>query len=389
MYPYPATDGGKIVTYNTLKYMKRKGVKNILITFNNEIIKSELDNIAEVNIVEKDTKNSVKGMLLNILSYTPYNMSKYYDERVNVLIDDIIGKQHVDVIYIDHLHMAIYGEYIKAKYPQILLLLRQHNVETTIMERFYKNQTNLIVKAYSYLQYIKLKKYESKIARFFDLLLMLTDDDKERMMQMCNNINIRTISAGVDIDRYYPNNTCLEENSIVFLGAMNWLPNEDGVMWFVEEVFNKIIEKEPSVKFYIVGKNPSEKIKMLQNNNIIVTGFVEDDREYIEKASVFIVPLRIGGGMRIKILNAMSMGKCIISTSIGAEGIDVINKKEIFIEDEVDELANRILYAIKNKENNINIGVNARKKTIQKYSWEAITDEIFTEINNSINIFNK
>lgn len=379
MYPYPATDGGKIVTYNTLKYMNKKGIKNILITFNNFNVESELNNIAEVNIVKKNTINNPIKMFLNLFSYMPYNISKYKDKRVNEIIDEILEREKIDIIYIDHLHMAIYAKYISRKYPNIKLVLRQHNVETTIMNRFYKNQTNLLVKVYAYIQYIKLKKYESKITDFFDLLLMLTDNDKLRMEKMCKNKRVKTISAGVDTERYY-SSINIENDSIVFLGAMNWLPNEDGVLWFVNNVLDKIIEKKPNVKFYIVGKNPSEKIKKLQNNNIIVTGFVEDDRMYIEKASVFIVPLRIGGGMRIKILNSMAMNKCIVSTTIGAEGIDVVNDKEIYIEDNADMFAEKILYAMNNHKKSNEIGKNARKKIVEKYSWEAIIKEICNEI---------
>ena len=167
---------------------------------------------------------------------------------------------------------------------------------------------------------------------------------------------------------------------------MNWLPNEDGMIWFVENVFNKILDEKLNTKLYIVGKNPSNKIKSLENKNIIVTGFVDDDRDYIAKGKVFIVPLRIGGGMRIKILNAMSMEKCIVSTSIGAEGINVVNDKEIIISNEIHELKNKIIYALENDDVNHQIGKNARKKILDKYSWDAVTDKIVEELYKLMNI---
>lgn len=380
MYPYPATDGGKIVTYNTLKYMHNKGIKNILITFSESNQKTELDDVAEVYTIEKDTRNNIWQAFKNIISSMPYNMYKYKDNYVIKKIDEIVKNNKIDVIYIDHLHMAIYANYIKKKYPNIPLVLRQHNVETTIMERFYKNNNNFIIKNYAYIQYLKLKKYESKIVDKFDLVLMLTEDDKKRMNKMCKNKNIKVIPAGVDIERYYPRHDLYESNSIVFLGAMNWLPNEDGMIWFIENVFDKILSKNKSTKLYIVGKNPSNKIKELAHDNIIVTGFVDDDREYIAKSSVFIVPLRIGGGMRIKILNAMAMEKCIVSTSIGAEGINVINQKEILIEDEASKLAKIIIKAMDDDKLNKEIGKNARKKIEEKYSWTAVTKKIEQEL---------
>ena len=386
MYPYPATDGGKIVTYNTLKYMKKKGIDNILITFGKSSQRTELDDITEVHIIEKDTSNNISEAIKNLASYMPYNMYKYKDIRVIKKIDEILSHKKVDVIYIDHLHMAIYAKHIKKLYPEIPLVLRQHNVETTIMERFYKNQTNFIIKNYALMQYIKLKRYEGKIAKSFDKILMLTEDDKDRMYNMCKHKDIKVIPAGVDIDRYYPKHELYEENSIVFLGAMNWLPNEDGVLWFVENIFEKIVAANNNAKLYIVGKNPTQKVKNLERNNIIITGFVEDEREYIARGSVFIVPLRIGGGMRIKILNAMSMEKCIISTSIGAEGINIINNKEIFIEDEIEKISNKIIYAMKNRDINKQMGENARKKIIDEYSWSAVINKIIEELDKLIQI---
>lgn len=380
MYPYPVTDGGKIVTYNTLKYLKKNGVENILLTFANSSMQSKLDDIAEVHIIEKNTSNKVSEAIKNLISPMPYNMYKYKDYRVIKEIDCILENKKIDIIYIDHLHMAIYAKYIKQKYPNIPLVIRQHNVETTIMERFYKNQTNLIIKLYSYIQFLKLKNYESKIVENFELALMLTDDDNKRMKQMCKEVKTKTIPAGVDVNRYMPNNQKCEKNSIVFLGAMNWLPNEDGILWFVENIFNNILRIKKDTKLYIVGKNPTQKIKELDDKNIKVTGFVDDDRDYIAKASVFIVPLRIGGGMRIKILNAMSMGKCIVSTTIGAEGINAENGKEIYIEDDIEQICKKIIYSMEHTDTSDKIGQAAREKILKEYSWDAICIKIEKEL---------
>lgn len=381
MYPYPATDGGKIVTYNTLKYLNELGIKNIILTFCSmeKIINSELNKIAKVYYVKKNTNNRILDAMLNIFSLVPYNMYKYIDNDIYRKIDYIMLNNKIDIVYVDHLHMAIYSKYIRKKYPNIKIILRQHNVETVIMERFYKEQKNKVIKAYSYIQFLKLRRYESKIAEYFNLILTLTDEDRYRLLKMTSNNNIKTIPAGVD-KNLYCSSTLQSNNSIVFLGTMNWLPNEDGICWFVDSVFNKIENKNKDVKLYIVGKNPTRKVQNLRRKNIIVTGFVEDDREYIDKAAIFIVPLRIGGGMRIKILNAMSMKKCIVSTSVGAEGIDVVKNEEIIIEDDPNKIADKILECLRDIPYRKLIGENARKKIIKKYSWEVVVKSIYLEL---------
>lgn len=380
MYPYPPDDGGRIVTYNSIKYDAESGNKITLITFNNEVIKTVLDKHAEVHIIVKDTRNNYVKMLSNLFSSMPYNLSKYYDEKVITKIDEIIKSKNIELVYIDHLHMAFYGEYIKNRYLQIPVVLRQHNVESTIMDRFYKTQKNLIVKLYAMYQYRKLYNFESRITSIFDKCFMITEDDVVRMKKMNNCVKAVAIPAGVDIDKYQPINTIHNENSIVFLGSMNWLPNEDAITWFVDKMFNRVLLDVPDTKLYIVGKNPTTRVRKLDNkDNIIVTGFVEDEREYIAKAKVFIVPLRIGGGMRIKILNAMSMGKCVVSTSIGAEGIAFNNWEDIVISDDEEKFAVNTVKMLNDINTRRNIEEAARNTIVQKYSWEIVAKKINSE----------
>ncbi|AFV02099.1 glycosyl transferase, group 1 [Dehalobacter sp. DCA] len=373
VYPYPPDSGGLIFTYNAIKHEYDQGHNVTIITLHKTEIKTPLDQIADVKIVCKNTRNRIFRMFLNMFSRMPYNSSKYKSKLVKTVIKEVLETKNIDVVYIDHLHMAVYGKYIRELMPSIPLILREQNVETTIMQRFYQNQTNPVVKLYAYIQFLKLNAYESKVVEDFDKCFMLTDNDSERIKKMNHRVKNVTIPAGVDIEKYVPKQTLEEEGSILFLGTLNWLPNADGLKWFIDHILDRVKEEIPDIKFYIVGKDPIEQVKRLHNGkNIIVTGYVDDERDYIAKCSVFIVPLRIGGGMRIKILNAMSMAKCIVSTSIGAEGIDIQNRKDIFISDDPGSFATDIIFLMKNKETRETISRNAREKVLTQYSWDAI-----------------
>jgi Glycosyltransferase len=312
-------------------------------------------------------------MLVNLFSSIPYNSSKYVSEEIPSLIKKIVETKGIDIIYIDHLHMAIYSNFIKRQWPNMPLIFRSQNVETTIMERFYQNQSNPFIKIYAFMQYLKMRSYESKIVEVFDKCFMLTENDSQRIKEMNPKVKEVTIPAGVDIIKYSPKPNTEEGMTILFLGSLNWLPNADGLKWFIDNVLDKVIAEIPNIKFFIVGKDPIDQVKRLHDGNkIIVTGYVEDERDYISKCSVFIVPLRIGGGMRIKILNAMSMGKCIVSTSIGAEGINLKNHHDIYISDEPETFAKDIIFLLRNQAIREKVSLNARETISTNYSWKAV-----------------
>jgi len=373
VYPYPPDSGGLIFTYNAIKHEFENGNNVTIITFNNKSIETPLDQIADVHIIHKDTRNRFVGMLVNLFSSIPYNSSKYVSEEIPSLIKKIVETKGIDIIYIDHLHMAIYSNFIKRQWPNMPLIFRSQNVETTIMERFYQNQSNPFIKIYAFMQYLKMRSYESKIVEVFDKCFMLTENDSQRIKEMNPKVKEVTIPAGVDIIKYSPKPNTEEGMTILFLGSLNWLPNADGLKWFIDNVLDKVIAEIPNIKFFIVGKDPIDQVKRLHDGNkIIVTGYVEDERDYISKCSVFIVPLRIGGGMRIKILNAMSMGKCIVSTSIGAEGINLKNHHDIYISDEPETFAKDIIFLLRNQAIREKVSLNARETISTNYSWKAV-----------------
>ena len=381
--PYPPDEGGRIGIFNLTKYLSFREHKITLLSVtanqveNIQVDIQKLRKWCDVKVVYKNTKTKLWGLLLNLFFRIPYTISKYHSRKVKDAIREILSREKFDIVHIDSLHMAYYSRFINREF-NLPIVLREHNVETTIMERFYKNQKSLFIKFYAYLQWKKLRRYEAKTCEVFDKCFMTTKEDEERIRKMNPGVKSCIIPVGVDLSYFYPSKIKEEPFSLIFVGSMKWLPNIDGVLWFHSEVLPRIKEIFSEVKFYIVGHEPPMEVKELEkrDKNIIVTGFVEDVRPYVAKSSLYVVPLRIGGGMRLKILEAMAMEKPVVSTLIGVEGVEAANGKDIIIAANAENFAERIIKLLKNKDYRKIIGKNGRKLVEEKYKWESILEKL-------------
>lgn len=377
--PYPPTDGGKIGIFNITKHLALRGHNITMVAISKDKQQgalSELQRYCQLEIVHKNTNNSALGAVANLFSHVPYNISKYHGRRVEQRLAELITAQRFDIVHIDHLHMARYGQFVKERFG-LPIVLREHNVEMMIMKRFYEEQTNPILKLYAYLQYKKLRRYEPAICEHFDMCVMITKDDEARLKQLSEKAQTVVITAGVDTVLCQPVQNIPEEAySLLLLGPFHWLPSSDGILWFYRNVFPKVVEGCPSVRFYIIGKGVPEEIRSGDHPNVIVTGYVPDVSPYIARCQVCIVPLRIAGGMRIKILELLSMSKAVVSTSVGCEGIEVTNGEHLSVADTEDAFANSIIALFKDEKRRRAIGQKGRALMIERYRWETIAEQL-------------
>jgi len=384
--PYPPDDGGKIGIFNLTKYLSLRGHRIVLLSIISGQTKGTPGNIeglgkwCDVRVVYKNTGTNLWGLFLNLFFKVPYTISKYHSSKVKVAIKKILSKGGFDLVHIDSLHMAYYGQFIKHEF-KLPLVLREHNVQATTMERYYKRQRNPLVKLYAYLQWKKMHRYEAKICEIFDKCLMITEEDKERIERMNPSVKTCIIPAGVDTSYFYPLKIEEESGSLVFVGDLSWLPNVDGVIWFYSRVWPRIKKASLPVKFYVIGRRPPEEIRKLskKDQNIMVTGFVKDVRPYVAKCSVYVVPLRIGGGMRLKILEAMAMERPVVATSVGAEGIMATDRENIMIADSEADFAERVIELLKDRNPRRRVAQEGKRLIEQKYRWETVVEALEKE----------
>jgi glycosyltransferase involved in cell wall biosynthesis len=370
--PYPLYDGGAIGIFNITKHLALRGHQVTMVAFGTETGSAAegLRQFCELFIVQHQTNNNRIEALWSLTSKVPYTISKYHTPAMFEKLSDLVEHVQVDVVHVDLLHMAIYGIFLKERYG-LPIILRQHNIESTIMERFTENQKNPLLRWYAKLQHQKLLRYEPEMCAQFDYCAMITREDEQRIRALSNLARTTVIPAGVDLPAL-TDHALEESKSILFLASLDWLPNVDGFFWFCENVLPMVLREEPEVRISIVGKGHSARLQNLAHPNIRFIGFVEEVAPYVQAAQVCIVPLLAGGGMRIKILEMFAHRKCVVSTSVGCEGIAAAHERELLVADEAPEFARSIVRALRDQDLRTFLGNNARKLVEREYDWHQI-----------------
>ncbi|HSZ25084.1 MAG TPA: glycosyltransferase family 4 protein [Cytophagaceae bacterium] len=376
--PFPLNDGGNLATYNITKYLHQFGHNVILASLNtkkhyqNPIV---LSTIATVYSTDINTQITLPGLLKSLFQKTPYNINRFVSSEFENLLEQIIKKHQPDIIQFEGIYLSIYASKIK-KYSSAPLLLRSHNIEHEIWERTAQHEKNLIKRWYLKKLSKKIKKFESDNIPLFKAIVAITDRDAAFYKNNKFQGKLKTIPAGVDLESYHYIKKSNDYLSLCFLGSMEWMPNVQAIEWYIEKVWPTLIQKFPRLTLHIAGKGMSEEMKNRKIPGITFHGTVPDAGAFINEHDVMIVPLLSGGGMRLKIIEAMAIGCCVLSTTIGAEGIEAKENHEILLADSPEEFILKIESIISQKIQLKNISINAMNLVREKYTWEKLVREI-------------
>lgn len=384
MFPYPLDGGGKIRAFNNLQALSNEYEIDLVCFSEKQIEREHIEYMkkycSEIRVIEKIFSNSsskfiaVKNILKSFITNSPFIIEKFKDSRCLHELKTLTNKYKYKAVFFEHLSISCY----KKVFNNTTIVLSQQNCEFMLMKRRYENEKNILKKLYIYLEYVKLKKYEMRICSKFDKVIMLSKEDKDCLLKegyTKQNITIIPIAVETKVKRKTQYNKNGIKN-ILFMGTMTWYPNEQGILWFIDNVWKCIKEKNEEMNLYVVGKSPSNELLSRQKiDGVIITGYVNDIYDYIQKCDVCIVPLFIGGGMRVKILESMAKGIPCISTSIGAEGINIIDGENIIIANNdiqfKEAIINLFSYNVREQ-----IVENAYKLINSKYSNNVISNEI-------------
>ena len=260
--------------------------------------------------------------------------------------------------------------------PTARLLVDEHNIEYELLLRMYQTETSPIRKLFSGLEYQKFRREEQQTWRHADGCIMTSGREAEIVRQLAPDQHITVAPNGVDIDYFVPSAKPVNPNSIVLTGLMRYRPNIDAALYFVQEVFPFVLKERPDSVFTIVGAGPPDEVKQLARENVIVTDTVPDVRPYVESAAVIAVPLRMGSGTRLKVLEALSMCKPMVSTAVGCEGIDVQHDKHLLIADDAESFANAVVELMSDAALCHRLGKAGRELAVEQYSWVSIVEQL-------------
>jgi glycosyltransferase involved in cell wall biosynthesis len=389
--PYPPNDGSSVAVYNIAKGFIDNGAELNLITINTKkhfksynLVPEEFRQKSNYKSIFKDTGVSFFGLILNLFSNESYFVSRFFfKEFESELVKCLINNQF-DIIHIEGIFMAPYIPVIK-KYSNAKIAIRTHNAEHIIWERHIKNESNFIKKIYLQLQNKRLKKTEIDFLNKADAIVTITESDKQIFTKSGINKKYFVSPTGIDLKRYLIDNTLEKMNTFFHLGSMDWLPNIEGVNWFIEEVYLRFFQNNNDVVFRLAGRFMPKNMFKLSSANLDIQGAIEDNIHFYNQCEVMLVPLRSGSGMRIKIIEGMAMGKVIISTSIGAEGIPISHMENIIIADTPNEFADAITLVCNNEPLKQKIKKNARMFIQNNYDNTILTEQLIKFYNSIIN----
>ena len=306
-----------------------------------------------------DTRVKPWPAFLNLFTRESYNISRFYCPNAAARLAALLQEEEFDIIQLEGLYLTPYIPVIR-RHTGTPMIFRSHNIEHFIWERMAKSEPNLLKRWYLKFLASRLKTFELKTVYQVDGLVAISPVDKYFFVKNGFSHPAITIPVTIDADQYKPGEDAAEPGTVFHLGSMDWRPNQEGLRWFLDEVWPLVTEKDPSLTFHLAGKNIPESFMRYDNGQVKIDGMVPDAVRYMNSMELMVVPLRSGGGMRVKIIEGMAAGKAIVSTSIGAEGIDCTHGENIFLADTPSEMADAILYCLSNKAVMEKMGTRAR-----------------------------
>ena len=370
--PYPASEGGPMAMNSIITGLLEAGHQVKILTINSEKFNVKESDIPDeykrktgIELIDVDLSIRPLKALLNLLTKKSYHVERFISDDFKKRLVEVLEKEQFEVVQLEMLYMAPYVDDIRAQ-SKAMIVLRAHNVEHKIWERIAK-ETKFFVKRW-YINHLArtLKEYELNALETVDGIAAITRKDAAFFRKYCSK-PIIDIPYGVYPEEFTPKSEIEGKPRFYHIGSMNWMPNEEGIRWFVDEVLPRTVEKVPDFVYHLAGRSMPEWLTTLKNPHVDVVGEVPDAKEFVANHDVAIVPLLSGSGIRIKIIESMAMGKTVITTRVGAEGILYDEEVNIIIAENKAKMVEAIRAINENPEIAVRIGQAARKLVEETY----------------------
>jgi len=379
--PYPPKDGGSIATLSLARQFVKLGHKVDIMAMNTSKHYFRLDKLPlelsrSIKFIGVDTPALISPLaaLKNLLfSKKAYIAERFYTENFRRRLEELLDENSYDVIQLEGSYMGMYMPSIRA-HSSAKVAMRAHNLEYEIWERTAANSCPS-KKFYFGNLAKRIKKLEVSQLNEFDALIPITKRDGDKLKSLGCRLPVHVTPMGVTI-KQEPDHSNVKFPSLFHIGALDWPPNQEGMFWFFEKVWPIILEKHPNLKFYLAGRNASDKIKNLKAKNLVYLGEVDSAIDFMNSKAIGVIPLLSGSGMRIKIVEAMALGKPQVTTTIGAEGNPAIDGEEIMIADDPQGFANKINQLVGNRELFDQMSEKSYEFVRREFDYDKITQSL-------------
>lgn len=372
--PYPANDGSSIAMASIIDALLKNDADVTLLSINtkkhfksDEATARQLPAELKFHKVYHNTSITPWGALANLFTGNAYHVSRFYISTFAKKLVELLDQTNFDVIQIEGLSMAVYVDLIK-RHSKGKIVLRAHNVEHIIWDRHLENESNSLRSRYLKIQNSRLAKFEIKSLKAVDAIVPITEEDKQLLLPwISKNKPIQSLPCGIDVES---KSSCsistIQKADIAYLASFDWMPNVQGIEWFMQKVWPLVQKLKPDTSFHLGGRNMPASFLKWEKRGVTLFHDVADMREFICSARIVIVPLLAGSGMRIKVIENMALGKCQVSTTIGAEGVKVETGKDIILADSPEDFARAISNLLHDDEL-LSFVENQARKTIETH----------------------
>jgi sugar transferase (PEP-CTERM/EpsH1 system associated) len=393
-FPYPPHQGTTIRNYNLIARLAQRHEVHLL-SFGDasQSTGAPLTGLcAGVQIVPLPQRSMRQRIMGLFFSGLPDMAQRLPSALFAETLQETMDRVRPDVVEVEGIELAQYlfqAARLRAARKQPRLVFDDHNAEYVLQQRAFETDVQswsprrLIGAAYSFVQWRRLRVYERCACLAADRVVAVSDADAQMLKKLLPGLNPAVVPNGVDLEFYagcfspLAAGTGPAAGDLVFTGKMDFRPNVDAVLWFCQQVLPLIRQQMPETRFWVVGRDPHPRLAPLAANPaVVVTGRVDDTRPYIATAAVYVIPLRIGGGTRLKVLEAMAMGKAIVSTPLGCEGFGVESNRELVIADAPDEFAAEVLGLLRDVQRREQLGITARQFAASGYDWRIIVPQL-------------
>lgn len=372
--PLPLDHGGVIKTYSALRVLKKLGHEVIIFSY--AVNKEHLNYckilvkrgfrigavILNKDLTEENPQEKLKLFLQSIITLKPFSVFKFYTKKMEETVEKFLKKEKIDVFWVDNFTMA---QYLPQNFTG-LRILDSHNVESTFFKEMFLKDNFIKWRIFALLEWIKYKIYEKKYYPSFNKIIAISNNDKELITKITGRNDIVVLPPIITLT---PIKSIMKTpNALLFIGSLCWYPNKDGIFWFLKSIYLKVSKEIPTIKFWVIGKLPRRFI-FKKYKNVKFLGYKKSIKKYLKSAELFIVPIRYGSGIRIKILEAVANNLPVVSTYKGVEGLDTAIIKKIMIGKDENEIANLIINYFK-KSRTINFLGRNPKKLLKNYSFD-------------------